>query len=176
MTPLPVATSFVALNARFRDACAKRGKAVLRGQTDTIAERMQADLATFMALPASPYDACHKVATRVSSLSLVRYRNNDYSVPTRFGHHEVLAKGYVDRVEIVCRGEMIASHIRSYDAHDFIYNPCTIWRCWNTRPKPLNRLHPWITGSSPIAYTTSSACWNCGWAMPDGASSSRCCV
>ena len=38
------------------------------------------------------------------------------------GHHEVLAKGYVERVEIVCRGEMIASHARSYDAHDFIYN------------------------------------------------------
>ena len=33
--------------------------------------------------------ACHKVATRVSSLSLVRYRNNDYSVPTRHGHQEV---------------------------------------------------------------------------------------
>ena len=40
--------------------------------------------------------ACHKVATRVSSLSLVRYRNYDCSVPTRL--QEVLAKGYVDRV------------------------------------------------------------------------------
>jgi hypothetical protein len=53
------------------------------------------------------------VATRVSSLSLVRYRNNDYSVPTRYGHHEVVAKGYVERVEIACRGETIASHARS---------------------------------------------------------------
>jgi hypothetical protein len=31
----------------------------------------------------------------------VRYKNNDYSAPTRYGHQEVLAKGYVDRVEIV---------------------------------------------------------------------------
>ena len=31
MTPLPVAENFDALNARFLDACAKRGKAVLRG-------------------------------------------------------------------------------------------------------------------------------------------------
>jgi hypothetical protein len=30
-------------------------------------------------------------------MALVRYRNNDYSVPTRYGHQEVLAKGYVDR-------------------------------------------------------------------------------
>ena len=33
-------------------------------------------------LPAVPYDACDKQSVRVSSLSLVRYRGNDYSVPT----------------------------------------------------------------------------------------------
>ena len=27
---------------------------------------------------------------RVSSLSLVRYRTNDYSVPTEYGHRDVL--------------------------------------------------------------------------------------
>ena len=54
---------------------------------------MQADLAAFLPPPAAPYDACHKVATRVSSLSLVRHRNNDYPVPTRYGHQEVLVKG-----------------------------------------------------------------------------------
>jgi transposase len=142
MTPLPIAESFAALNARFRDACAKRGKAILRGHTDTIAERMQADLAKFMTLPSAPYDACHKVATRVSSLSLVRYRNNDYSVPTRYGHHEVLAKGYVDRVEIVCRGEMIATHVRSYDAHDFIYNPLHYLALLEQKSKALDQAVP----------------------------------
>jgi hypothetical protein len=38
-------------------------------------------------------------------------------VPTRYGHHEVLAKGYVDRVEIVCRGEMSMADTN-----------CTRWR------------------------------------------------
>ena len=36
--------------------------------------------------PPAPYDACEKKAGRVSSLSLVRYRCNDYSVPTAYGH------------------------------------------------------------------------------------------
>ena len=61
MTPLPVAESYDALNARFLDACAKR-------------RQVQADLAAFMALPPAPCDACDKSATRVSSLSLVRYK------------------------------------------------------------------------------------------------------
>ena len=41
-------------------------QAVLRGHTETIDQRMQADAAAFMPLPPAPYDACHKVATRVS--------------------------------------------------------------------------------------------------------------
>ena len=80
---------------------------------------MQSDISAFMPLPPTPYDACHKIATRVSSMSLVRYRNNDYSVPTRYGHQEVLAKGYVDRVEIVCRGETVAVHARSTFAREY---------------------------------------------------------
>ena len=72
MTPLPVADSFDALNARFLHVCTTRGEAILRGHTNSIAERMRADVTAFMQLPPAPYDACHKVATRVSSLSLVR--------------------------------------------------------------------------------------------------------
>jgi hypothetical protein len=52
-----------------------------------------------------PYEPCEKRPGRVSSLSLVRYRNNDYSVPTAWGHRAVMIRGYVDRVEIV-------SHLR----------------------------------------------------------------
>jgi hypothetical protein len=142
MTPLPVADSFDALNARFLDACAKRRQAILRGHAATIDQRMQADMAAFMPLPPAPYDACHKVATGVSSLSLVRYRNNDYSVPTRYGHHEVLAKGYVERVEIACRGETIAIHPRSYETADFVYNPLHYLALLEHKSKALDQAAP----------------------------------
>jgi hypothetical protein len=51
-------------------------------------------------LPPVPYDACDKQSVRVSSLSLVRYHSNDYSVPTAYGHQEVLVRGYVHEVVI----------------------------------------------------------------------------
>ena len=63
-------------------------------------------------LPAAPYDASDKLATRVSSQSLVRYRSNDYSVPVAFGHRDVLVRGYVDEVVISCGTEVIARHRR----------------------------------------------------------------
>ena len=75
-------------------------------------------------------------------MSLVRYRNNDYSVPTRYGHQEVLAKGYVDRVEITCRGETIATHVRSYDKAEFIYNPLHYLALLEHKSKALDQAAP----------------------------------
>ena len=72
-------------------------------------------------LPATPYDACEKKTGRVSSLSLVRYRGTDYSVPTAYGHREVLIRGYVHEVVISCGADIIARHARSYEREDFVF-------------------------------------------------------
>jgi len=74
-------------------------------------------------LPATAYDASDKHATRVSSLSLVRYRTNDYSVPVAYGHRDVLVRGYVHEVVISCGPEVIARHLRSYARDDFVFDP-----------------------------------------------------
>jgi hypothetical protein len=95
----------------------------LRGHDETIGERLARDHAAFLPLPATPYEACDKRTARVSSLSLVRYRRNDYSVPTAYGHREVLIRGYVHEVVIACGAEEIARHPRSYEREDFIFDP-----------------------------------------------------
>jgi len=59
----------------------------------------------------------------VSSLSLVRYRGNDYSVPTEHGHREVLVKGYVQEVVIAYGSDMIARHTRSYGREELVFDP-----------------------------------------------------
>ena len=59
----------------------KRQGDQLRGRGETIEARLMRDLDTLMALPATPYDACEQVSTSANSISMVRYRNNDYSVP-----------------------------------------------------------------------------------------------
>ncbi len=82
LVPIPVFESFEALNAHLLECCRRRMTDCLRGHHGTIGERLERDLAAFQTLPSAPYDACEKFATRVSSLSLVRYRLNDYSVPT----------------------------------------------------------------------------------------------
>jgi len=76
-----------------------------------------------MNLPPTPYDACEKISTRATSISMVRYRGNDYSVPVASAHHEVQVRGYVHDVIIGCGAEMIARHRRSYDKADMVFDP-----------------------------------------------------
>jgi hypothetical protein len=89
----------------------------------TIGERLVADAAALRELPAEPFEACHKQATKVSSQALVRYRTNDCSVPTAYGFRDVLLKGFVDEAVIFCEGALIARHARSYSKDDFVFDP-----------------------------------------------------
>ena len=123
LVPVPSFESFEALNAHLERRCLARMDARLRGHSESIGQRMERDLEALLPLPEAPYDACEKQAGRVSSLSLVRYRTNDYSAPVAYGHRDVLVKGYVDRVVISCGFEVIARHHRSYQRDDFVFDP-----------------------------------------------------
>ena len=102
LVPVPSFPSFDALNIYLEERCLERLGRQLRGHRETIGQRMERDLEALLALPAVPYDASDKHVSRVSSLSLVRYRTNDYSVPVAYGHREVVVRGYVGDVVISC--------------------------------------------------------------------------
>ena len=123
LVPIPSFESFDALNAHLELRCLERMDATLRGHAETIGQRMERDLDALLPLLPVPYDACDRQAGRVSSLSLVRYKTNDYSVPVAYGHRDVLVRGYVDEVVISCGSEIIARHPRSYERDDFVYDP-----------------------------------------------------
>ncbi|MGC2778952.1 MAG: IS21 family transposase, partial [Bradyrhizobium sp.] len=142
LTPVPHAPSIEALNARLAERCRARQNERAGRHEQTIGERLVADMAAFRELPATPFEACHKVATKVSSLSLVRYRTNDYSVPTKYGFRDVLAKGFVDEVAIFCDGALIARHARSYARDDFIFEPRHYLALLEQKPGALDQAAP----------------------------------
>ena len=151
LVPLPRAATFEELNAQLEARCRLRFDDRLRGHDAAIGTRLAADQAAFLDLPAVPYEPCEKRPGRVSSLSLVRYRNNDYSVPTAYGHRAVMIRGYVDRVEIVCGSEQIACHRRSYAREDFVFDPLHYLALLEQKPGALDQ-------AAPLA----------GWQLPDG--------
>ena len=152
MVPIPQAASWEALNAQLAADCRARRARRLRGHTETIAERFERDRAAMLPLPATPYEACDKVSARVSSISLVRYRTNDYSVPTQYGHRQVLIKGYVHRVEIVCGSEVIARHQRSYARETAVYDPLHYLALLEHKSRALDQAAPLVGWQLPECF------------------------
>jgi hypothetical protein len=116
-------TSWEELNAHLRQQCIKRRERKLWGHTETIAERFKRDRERLLPLPPAPLEACQQRSTRASSQALVRYETNDYSVPTAYGHRQVLVKAFVWEVVISAGSEVIARHSRSYGREEMIFNP-----------------------------------------------------
>lgn len=139
MVPVPVAANFDVLNTRFEESCRTRQGEHAGQHAQTIAERLVADLAALRRLPAVPLEPCEKRAGRVSSTALVRYRTNDYSVPTAYGYRDVMVKGFVDEVVILCAGEEIARHTRCYDEGVFVSNPLHYLALIETKPGALDQ-------------------------------------
>ena len=142
MVPIPRAASWEALNQQLAEDCLGRRSQRLRGHTETIGERFERDRAALLPLPASRFEACDKATVRVSSISLVRYKTNDYSVPTEYGHRQVLLKAYVHRIAIVVGCDVIAEHKRSYDREDTVFNPLHYLALLEHKPRALDQAAP----------------------------------
>jgi transposase len=114
-TPVPRAADLDDLNRSFRERCeAERGR-VVRSITGafTIRDRLAEDLAAAAPLPAHRFDACViRPAVAVDKYQTVAFDNTRYSVPRPFAFEMVTVKGYVDRVAIAARGQVVASHER----------------------------------------------------------------
>ncbi len=151
MVPIPRYATWEEFNAHLLVQSQKRRERILRGHKESIGQRFAKDQAVLLPLPAAPYEACDKRSTRVTSMSLVRYRGNDYSVPVCWGHREVLVKGFVHEVVICAASEVIARHVRSYEREDTIFNPLHYLALLEQKTNALDQ-------AAPLA----------GWVLPEG--------
>jgi transposase len=154
MVPVPQVSNWEELNAHLEAQCRKRRDRRLRGHTETIGERFERDRAALLPLPTAPHEACDKIAARVSSLSLVRYRGNDYSVPTRHGHLQVLVRGYVHEVTIACASEVIARHPRSYEREAVVFDPLHYLALLEQKTRALDQAAPLVGWLLPECFAT----------------------
>src|ERR1039457_349748 len=152
LVQVPRSARWEALNTYLLEQCRPRREQRVRGEPETIGERFERDRAAFLPLPVSAYEACEKRVARVSSLSLVRYRTNDYSVPTEYGHRDVLVKGYVHEVVIVCGSQVIARHRRSYQREDMVFDPLHYLALLEQKVRALDQAAPLVGWELPECF------------------------
>jgi transposase len=151
--PAPQVESFEELNAYLEQRCGEDLNRRVRGQKATKAELLSEERKAFLSLPASEFDACRVISSRVGSLSLVRFDCNDYSVPVRYAHWDVDVKGYVERVLICRKDEVIAHHDRRWDKEEIAFNPLHYLELLERKPGALDE-------AKPLAEWTLPACFH----------------
>lgn len=150
--PVPQVRDMAALNTHLHQRCTEDQQRRLRGQKGTKAELLVEDQKTFLPLPAAAFDACRKVLTRASSLSLVRLDGNDYSVPVRWAHHPIVAKGYCDQVVLCADGGEVARHARIWDDEQVCFEPLHYLALLETKPGALDHARPLAGWTLPECF------------------------
>lgn len=90
----------------------------------TIRDRLAEDLAAALPLPAHRFDPCViRPAVAVDKYQSVAFDGNRYSVPRTLAFQMVTVKGFVDRVVIVARDQVVATHTRSLEKQTMVLDP-----------------------------------------------------
>jgi transposase len=140
-TPVPKVADLDELNRFFHRLCvAERARTVesLAGPF-VIGDRFAEELAVAGGLPKRPFDPCiEHPAVAVDKFQLVVFERNRYSVPRAHAFQAVAVKGYVDRVVIVARGQVVASHPRHYERCAPVLDPLHYLAALGRRPAALD--------------------------------------
>ena len=152
--PVPQVRDLNELNSKLAQMCREDLKRHLRGKVGTKAERLQEDQAAFLPLPVVAFDACRKQPTRANSLSLVRFDDNDYSVPVSYAHHEILVKGYVDRVVLCHLDRVVAEHLRSWGKEGIFFDYHHYLPLLEQKPGSIDHARPLMDLNLPDCFDT----------------------
>jgi transposase len=151
LVPVPQVNSLDELNEMLSKHCRSDGSRRLRGKGARKIDLLKDE--EFLPIPAGVFDACRKQKGASNSLSLVRFDDNDYSVPVRWAHRDVVVKGYVDRVEIyTLSGEKIASHTRLWGKESESYDPLHYIPLLERKPGALDYAEPLFGFNLPRCF------------------------
>lgn len=137
-TPVPHVADRAALNAYLRQRCVGEAGRTVGGYDASIGRRFAQDQAAARPLPAHPFDPCVTQAAQVDKYQTVRFDHNRYSVPRACAYRAVTVKGYIDRVEVVDQGQVVARHERSYGRDEQVLDPLHYLAALGRRPAALD--------------------------------------
>ncbi len=142
LVPVPKASDLEGLNTLLEQKCREDLQRRVRGQRRIKAELLEEELKVFRALPPVAFEAALKAPRISNSLSLVRFDDNDYSVPVAYAHKPVTVKGWCQEVVIYCGPERIARHRRVWESEQVVLEPVHYLALLERKPGALDHAKP----------------------------------
>jgi transposase len=142
LVPVPTVDCLEDLNQTLLESCKADLDRQLRGQEKTKRELLEEERSRFLALPKQRFEGRRIEHGQASSLSLVRFDRNDYSVPTEYAHRRVTAIGSIGEVKLVVGSDLVARHVRSWKKEQVIFDPLHYLALLERKPGALDYARP----------------------------------
>jgi transposase len=152
LVPVPQVRDFEELNRYLLTMCRDDLRRRVRGQTRIKEQLLHEEQACFLGLPFTPFEACRIQPAHVNSELLVRFDDNDYSVPMEYAYQEVTVKGYTDQVKICRFHEVIAVHLRSWGREQQFFDPLHYLPLLERKPHALAFAKPFDGWQLPRCF------------------------
>jgi hypothetical protein len=107
--------SLESLSQQLLEGCRSDLEDRTRGKPASKCELLREDQAAFLPLPPQSFEARRIDNGTASSESLVRFDTNDYSVPVRYAHRQLIVVATVEEVRIIHTDRLEARHRRCWD-------------------------------------------------------------
>jgi transposase len=152
-TPVPRVTDLVMLNVQFRERSLAEAGRTVAGYDESIGVRFGRDQAKALPVPAHRFDPCVSQPAQVDKYQTVQFDRNRYSVPRACSYRAVTVKGYVDQIEVVDSGRVVAEHSRSYGHNEQILEPLHYLATLDRRPAALDHAPVLRNWQLPESFT-----------------------
>ncbi|MFP3390361.1 IS21 family transposase [Brevibacillus sp. SIMBA_040] len=78
------------------------------------ADRWKEEQASLRPLPAASFSSARPIPVKVNTYALAMVDRNQYSVPCQYTGQMIIAKAYVDRIDLIVGSHIVATHARCY--------------------------------------------------------------
>jgi transposase len=153
-TPVPKVKDLDELNQYLSQCCLRKLDHIQAGHTETIGQRFAREKAAALPLPARAFDACVTAEAKVDKYQTVRYDTNRYTVPRRWAFEKVTVKAYIDQIDVVAQGTVVASHRRSYERGQLIVQEEHYLAILGRRPAALDHSAVFRHWKLPAVFTS----------------------
>ena len=151
-TPVPQMQDMAELNEYLRECCVRDRDRNSSGKIETIGVRFERDREASASLPKYRFDTSFRRDAKVDKYQFAQFDNVSYSVPRHCAFQSVTMKVYVDRVEIVHRNAVVATHERSYQTGDQVLDPLHYLTTLERRPAALDHSNVYRKWKLPAVF------------------------
>lgn len=151
-TPVPQVNDVDELNRHLLMCCLKERERMVRGRSQTIGQMFQEERAHAGELPARPFDGCIQQIRQADKYQTVLFEDVRYSVPRQVAFEPVTVKAYPQRIVLVHKGKVVATHQRSRTAGDQVLEPMHFLSVLERKPAYLDHTKLFKELKLPAAF------------------------